>query len=48
LVCLALLGGVAARIGGAGVIQGALRVMFWGVLAMGVTTCVGILFGTKV
>ncbi len=48
LACLAVLGGVAARIGGAGVLQGALRVMFWGVLAMGITTGVGIVFGTKV
>lgn len=48
LVCLAVLGGVAAKIGGAAVIKGALRVMFWGVLAMGITTGVGILFGTKV
>jgi vacuolar iron transporter family protein len=48
LVCLAVLGGVAARIGGAAVIKGALRVMFWGVLAMGITTGVGIIFGTKV
>jgi VIT1/CCC1 family predicted Fe2+/Mn2+ transporter len=48
LVCLAVLGGVAAKIGGAAVIKGALRVMFWGVLAMGITTGVGIIFGTKV
>jgi VIT1/CCC1 family predicted Fe2+/Mn2+ transporter len=48
LLCLAVLGGVAAKIGGAAVIKGALRVMFWGVLAMGITTGVGILFGTKV
>jgi VIT1/CCC1 family predicted Fe2+/Mn2+ transporter len=48
LLCLAVLGGVAASVGGAGVIKGALRVMFWGVLAMGITTGVGIIFGTKV
>ena len=46
LVCLAVLGGVAAKIGGAPLIKGALRVMFWGVLAMAVTTGVGLLFGT--
>ncbi len=48
LVCLAVLGGVAAHIGGAPLLKGALRVMFWGVLAMSVTTGVGLLFGTTV
>lgn len=48
LVCLGVLGGVAANIGGAPLIKGALRVMFWGVLAMAVTTGVGIIFGTAV
>ncbi len=46
LVCLALLGGVAARVGGARVTVGALRVTFWGALAMGLTAGVGALFGT--
>jgi VIT1/CCC1 family predicted Fe2+/Mn2+ transporter len=46
LVFLALLGALAARTGGAGVMMGALRVMFWGALAMGVTAGVGALFGT--
>jgi VIT1/CCC1 family predicted Fe2+/Mn2+ transporter len=46
LVFLALLGGLAARAGGAGVLPGALRVTFWGALAMGVTAAVGSLFGT--
>jgi VIT1/CCC1 family predicted Fe2+/Mn2+ transporter len=46
LVFLALLGGLAARAGGAGVMIGALRVTFWGALAMGVTAGVGALFGT--
>ncbi len=46
LVCLALLGGVAARVGGARVMVGALRVTFWGALAMGLTAGVGALFGT--
>src|ERR1035437_6383473 len=44
LIFLALLGGVAARAGGAAVIKGALRVMFWGALAMGITASVGVLF----
>ena len=46
LVFLALLGGLAARAGGAGVMGGAVRVTFWGALAMAVTAGVGSLFGT--
>ena len=45
LVFLALLGGLAARAGGAPVIVGAMRVTLWGALAMGVTAAVGALFG---
>ena len=45
LVLLALLGGVAARVGGASVIKGATRVTFWGALAMGATAAAGALFG---
>jgi VIT1/CCC1 family predicted Fe2+/Mn2+ transporter len=45
LLALALLGGLAARAGGAGVAAGALRVMFWGALAMVITAGVGMLFG---
>jgi len=45
-VFLALLGGLAARAGGAGVMVGAMRVAFWGVLAMALTAGVGWLFGT--
>jgi len=48
LFFLALLGGVAARVGGAGVMAGAIRVTFWGALAMGITAGVGALFGTAV
>jgi VIT1/CCC1 family predicted Fe2+/Mn2+ transporter len=48
LVFLAILGGVAARVGGARVTTGALRVTFWGALAMGLTAGVGALFGTAV
>jgi VIT1/CCC1 family predicted Fe2+/Mn2+ transporter len=40
------LGGLAARAGGAGVTVGAIRVTFWGALAMAVTAGVGALFGT--
>jgi vacuolar iron transporter family protein len=46
LVFLAILGGLAARVGGAGMTTGALRVTFWGALAMAVTAGVGYLFGT--
>ena len=46
LVFLALLGGLAARAGGAGVTMGAIRVTFWGALAMAVTAGIGSLFGT--
>ena len=48
LVFLALLGGLAARAGGAGVWTGAIRVTFWGALAMAVTAAVGWIFGTVV
>jgi vacuolar iron transporter family protein len=46
LVCLAALGALAAQTGGARPWVGALRVVFWGALAMGVTAAVGALFGT--
>jgi VIT1/CCC1 family predicted Fe2+/Mn2+ transporter len=46
LAFLSLLGGLAARAGGAGVMVGAIRVTFWGALAMAVTAGVGALFGT--
>jgi VIT1/CCC1 family predicted Fe2+/Mn2+ transporter len=45
LVFLAILGGLAARVGGAGVRVGAVRVTFWGALAMALTAGVGALFG---
>jgi len=48
LVFLALLGAVAARVGGAGVLVGAWRVTFWGALAMAITAAVGKLFGAVV
>ena len=46
LAFLALLGGSAARAGGARVVMGAVRVTFWGALAMAVTAGVGALVGT--
>lgn len=42
---LALLGAVAAAIGGTPVLRSTLRVAFWGTLAMGVTAAVGAMFG---
>jgi VIT1/CCC1 family predicted Fe2+/Mn2+ transporter len=47
LVSLAILGGLAARVGGADVRIGAARVTFWGALAMGLTAGVGALFSTS-
>ncbi len=46
LVCLALLGALAARTGGANITVGATRVTLWGALAMAATAVVGALFGT--
>jgi len=46
LVFLAILGGLAARVGGASMTVGAMRVTFWGALAMGLTAGVGTLFAT--
>lgn len=45
LISLLVLGGTAASVGGAAVGRGALRVAFWGALAMGLTAIVGRLFG---
>ena len=46
LLSLASLGASAARAGGANLMVGAVRVTFWGALAMAVTAGVGALFGT--
>jgi VIT1/CCC1 family predicted Fe2+/Mn2+ transporter len=48
LLCLAGLGALGARVGGAPLLPSVLRVTFWGVLAMAVTAAVGSLFGTAV
>ena len=45
-IVLAALGAVAAHLGGATLWRGAVRVAFWGVVAMGVTAFIGRLFGT--
>jgi VIT1/CCC1 family predicted Fe2+/Mn2+ transporter len=48
LLLLAVLGALAARLGGASLLKGAARVTFWGAVAMGCTALVGRLFGTVV
>jgi VIT1/CCC1 family predicted Fe2+/Mn2+ transporter len=48
LAFLTLLGGIAARTGGASAFTGAVRVGFWGAFAMGLTYAVGRLFGAVV
>ena len=48
LVFLAALGAIAARTGGAPILASALRVTFWGALAMAITAGAGALFGTVV
>jgi VIT1/CCC1 family predicted Fe2+/Mn2+ transporter len=48
LVFLALLGMIGAKAGGAGILRPTIRVMFWGALAMALTTGIGALFGTVV
>lgn len=48
LMLLAALGALAARLGGARPGRGALRVIFWGAVAMGVTALIGRFFGTVV
>jgi VIT1/CCC1 family predicted Fe2+/Mn2+ transporter len=48
LVFLAALGAAGAKAGGAGAWKGAVRVTFWGALAMAVTAGIGRLVGTVV
>jgi VIT1/CCC1 family predicted Fe2+/Mn2+ transporter len=48
ILLLALLGGLGAHAGGAPVTRAALRVTFWGALAMALTAGVGALFGAVV
>jgi vacuolar iron transporter family protein len=48
LLFLALMGGIAARVGGANMFTGAARVAFWGAIAMAITAAIGAAFGTVV
>ena len=45
LVLLAALGALAGRLGGASMTKGAVRVLFWGAMAMAATGLIGRLFG---
>jgi VIT1/CCC1 family predicted Fe2+/Mn2+ transporter len=47
LAFLVVLGAVGAKAGGAGLIKAAVRVTFWGALAMGVTAGIGAMFGAR-
>jgi VIT1/CCC1 family predicted Fe2+/Mn2+ transporter len=48
LVALAVLASLGASAGGAGIVRGAVRVTFWGALAMAATAAVGMMFGVTV
>jgi vacuolar iron transporter family protein len=48
LVLLAVLGAIAASVGGASLTRGAIRVAFWGALALAISAAVGRLFGTTI
>lgn len=48
ILVLGALGAVGARLGGAPVLKPALRVMFWGLVAVGFSTVVGTLMGTAI
>ena len=47
LLFLGMLGGLAAKVGGANVLTGIARITFWGALAMAITAGVGVLFGVS-
>lgn len=47
IVALMILGALGASAGGASMIKGAVRVTFWGALAMAVTAGVGMIFGVS-
>lgn len=47
ILFLIVLGAVAAKTGGSGILKAILRITFWGTVAMGLTTLVGYLFGVN-
>jgi VIT1/CCC1 family predicted Fe2+/Mn2+ transporter len=48
IIFLILLGAVAAKAGGSGILKAILRITFWGTVAMGLTAAVGYLFGATI
>lgn len=48
IVCLALLGAFAARVGGSSIIKATIRITLWGTIAMVLTALVGYFFGVNV
>jgi vacuolar iron transporter family protein len=48
LLFLAVLGGIGARVGGSSILKGALRVTFWGTLALALTAAIGAFVGKVV
>lgn len=48
ILFLMLLGAISARTGGSGIFKAALRISFWGTVAMGISAIVGSFFGVKV
>ena len=48
LIALSVLGGLGASVDGSGIVKGAVRVWFWGALAMAATAAVGMIFGVTV
>lgn len=48
LLSLAILGALSAKAGGAPISKAVLRVVLWGAMAIGLTACVGKLFGTTI
>jgi len=48
LLSLAILGALSAKAGGAPIRKAVLRVVHWGAMEIGLTACVGKLFGTTI
>ncbi|MFY9241633.1 MAG: VIT family protein [Polaribacter sp.] len=47
IIFLAILGAVAAKTGGAKIVNSVVRITFWGTIAMGITALIGYLFGVN-
>lgn len=48
ILFLGILGAVAAKAGGSGILKAVIRITFWGTIAMGLTALVGHLFGVNI